>query len=63
MFNKKEFSKIYLVGFFLLLLIISFFAVLIFEKTTNDNNEKTIILNLETEDIKYINIYYTFLNI
>ena len=49
MFNKKEFSKIYLVGFFLLLIIISFFAVLIFEKTTNDNNQKTIILNLDTK--------------
>ena len=33
MFNKKEFSKIYLAGLFLLLLIISVFAALIFEKT------------------------------
>ena len=49
MFNKKEFSKIYLVGLFLLLIIISFFAVLIFEKTANDNNQKTILLNLDTK--------------
>ena len=49
MFNKKEFSKIYLVGFFLLLLIISIFAVIIFEKITKDNNQKIITLNLETK--------------
>jgi len=49
MFNKKEFSKIYLVGFFLLLLIISIFAVIIFEKTTKNNNQKIITLNLDTK--------------
>ena len=49
MFNKKEFSKIYLAGFFLLLVIISIFAVIIFEKITKDNNQKIITLNLETK--------------
>jgi cytochrome c oxidase assembly protein subunit 11 len=49
MFNKKEFSKIYLVGFFLLLIIISIFAVIIFEKTTKKNNQKIITLNLDTK--------------
>ena len=49
MFNKKEFSKIYLVGFFLFLVIISIFAVIIFEKITKDNNQKIITLNLETK--------------
>ena len=49
MFNKKEFSKIYLAGLFLLLLIISVFAALIFEKTTKDNNQKIITLNLDTK--------------
>lgn len=49
MFNKKEFSKIYLAGFFLLLLIISTFAVIIFEKTTKDNNQIIITLNLDTK--------------
>ena len=49
MFNKKEFSKIYLIGFFLLLVIISIFAVIIFEKITKDNNQKIITLNLETK--------------
>ena len=49
MFNKKEFSIIYLAGFFLLLVIISIFAVIIFEKTTNDNNQKIIKLNLDTK--------------
>ncbi len=49
MFNKKEFSKIYLVGFFLLLLIISIFTVIIFEKTTKNNNQKIITLNLDTK--------------
>jgi cytochrome c oxidase assembly protein subunit 11 len=48
MFNKKEFSKIYLAGFFLLIIIISIFAVIIFEKTTKDN-KKTITLNLDTK--------------
>jgi len=49
MFKKKEFSKIYLVSFFLLLIIISIFAALIFEKTTKDNNQKIITLNLDTK--------------
>ena len=49
MFNKKEFSKIYLAGFFLLLVIISIFAVIIFGKITKDNNQKIITLNLETK--------------
>ncbi len=49
MFNKKEFSKIYLAGFLLLLVIISIFAVIIFEKITKDNNQKIITLNLETK--------------
>ena len=49
MFNKKEFSKIYLAGFFLLLIIISIFAVIIFEKTTKNNNQKIITLNLDTK--------------
>ena len=49
MFNKKEFSKIYLAGFFVLLVIISIFAVIIFEKITKDNNQKIITLNLETK--------------
>ena len=48
MFNKKEFSKIYLSGFFILLIIISIFSVIIFEKTT-DNNNQTIKLNLDTK--------------
>ena len=49
MFKKKEFSKIYLAGFFLLLIIISIFAAIIFEKTTKDNNQKIITLNLDTK--------------
>ena len=48
MFNKKEFSKIYLLGFFILLIIISIFSVIIFEKTT-DNNNQTIKLNIDTK--------------
>ena len=48
MFNKKEFSKIYLLGFFILLIIISIFSVIIFEKIT-DNNNQTIKLNLDTK--------------
>ena len=55
MFNKKEFSKIYLSGFFILLIIISIFSVIIFEKTT-DNNNQTIKLNLDTtvdEDLSW----------
>ena len=48
MFNKKEFSKLYLPGFFILLIIISIFSVIIFEKTT-DNNNQTIKLNLDTK--------------
>ena len=48
MFNKKEFSKIYLSGFFILLIIISIFSVIIFEKTT-DNNNQTIKLNIDTK--------------
>ena len=48
MFNKKEFSKIYLSGFFILLIIISIFSVIIFEKIT-DNNNQTIKLNLDTK--------------
>ena len=48
MFNKKEFSKLYLIGFFILLIIISIFSVIIFEKTT-DNNNQTIKLNLDTK--------------
>ena len=48
MFNKKEFSKIYLSGFFILLIIISIFSVIIFEKTI-DNNNQTIKLNLDTK--------------
>ena len=48
MFNKKEFSKIYLSGFFILLIIISIFSVIIFDKTT-DNNNQTIKLNLDTK--------------
>ena len=49
MFKKKNFSKIYLAGFFLLLIIISVFAALIFEKTTRNNNQKIITLNLDTK--------------
>ena len=49
MFKKKNFSKIYLAGFFLLLIIISVFAALIFEKTTKDNSQKIITLNLDTK--------------
>ena len=49
MFNKKEFSKIYLLGFFILLIIISIFSVIIFEKTSKDNNQETITLNLDTK--------------
>ena len=49
MFSKKEFSKIYLFGFFILLIIISIFSVIIFEKKTKDNNQKTIKLNLDTK--------------
>ena len=49
MFNKKEFSKIYLSGFFILLIIISIFSVVIFEKTSKDNNQETITLNLDTK--------------
>ena len=48
MFNKKEFSKLYLIGFFIILIIISIFSVIIFEKTT-DNNNQTIKLNLDTK--------------
>ena len=48
MFNKKEFSKLYLIVFFILLIIISIFSVIIFEKTT-DNNNQTIKLNLDTK--------------
>ena len=49
MFSKKEFSKIYLFGFFILLIIISIFSVIIFEKKTKDNNQKIITLNLNTK--------------
>ena len=49
MFNKKEFSKIYLASFFLLLIIISIFAAIIFEKTRKDHNQKIVTLNLETK--------------
>ena len=49
MFKKKEFSKIYLAGFFLLLIIIFIFAAIIFEKITKDNNQKIITLNLDTK--------------
>ena len=49
MFNKKEFSKINILGFFLLLIIISIFSVVIFEKTSKDNNQETITLNLDTK--------------
>ena len=55
MFIKKEFSKLYLIGFFILLIIISIFSVIIFEKTT-DNNNQTIKLNLDTtvdEDLSW----------
>ena len=48
MFIKKEFSKLYLIGFFILLIIISIFSVIIFEKTT-DNNNQTIKLNIDTK--------------
>ena len=49
MFNKKEFSKINILGIFLLLIIISIFSVVIFEKTSKDNNQETITLNLDTK--------------
>ena len=49
MFNKKEFSKLYLIGFFIILIIISIFSVIIFEKTSKDNNQETITLNLDTK--------------
>ena len=49
MFNKKEFSKINILGVFLLLIIISIFSVVIFEKTSKDNNQETITLNLDTK--------------
>ena len=49
MFNKKEFSKINILGIFLLLIIISILSVLIFEKTSKDNNQETITLNLDTK--------------
>ena len=49
MFNKKEFSKINILGIFLLLRIISILSVIIFEKTSKDNNQETITLNLDTK--------------
>ena len=49
MFNKKEFSKINILGIFLLLIIISVLSVIIFEKTSKDNNQETITLNLDTK--------------
>ena len=49
MFNKKEFSKINILGIFLLLIIISILSVIIFEKTSKDNNQETITLNLHTK--------------
>ncbi len=49
MFNKKEFSKINVLGIFLLLIIISIFSVIIFEKTSKDNYQETIKLNLDTK--------------
>ena len=49
MFNKKEFSKINILGVFLLLILISIFSVVIFEKTSKDNNQETITLNLDTK--------------
>ncbi len=49
MFNKKEFSKINILGIFLLLIIISILSVIIFEKTSKDNNQETIKLNLDTK--------------
>ena len=49
MFNKKEFSKINILGIFLLLIIISILSVVIFEKTSKDNNQETITLNLDTK--------------
>ena len=49
MFNKKEFSKINILGIFLLLIIISILSVIIFEKTSTDNNNQTIKLNIDTK--------------
>ena len=49
MFNKKEFSKIYLVGFFLFIIIIAICSIVIFEKKTKGNSQRTIILNLDTK--------------
>ena len=49
MLNKKEFSKINILGIFLLLIIISILSVIIFEKTSKDNNQETITLNLDTK--------------
>ena len=49
MFDKKEFSKINILGIFLLLIVISIFSVIIFEKTSKDNNQETITLNLDTK--------------
>jgi len=49
MLNKKEFSKINILGIFLLLIVISIFSVIIFEKTSKDNNQETITLNLDTK--------------
>ena len=49
MFDKKEFSKINILGIFLLLIIISILSVIIFEKTSKDNNQETITLNLDTK--------------
>ena len=58
MFNKKEFSKINILGIFLLLIIISVFVALIFEKTTKDNNQKIITLNLDTKVEE--NLFWSF---
>ena len=49
MFKKKDFSKIYIVGFFFLLIIASITAAIIFEKKTKVTDQKIILLNLDTK--------------
>ena len=62
MFNKKEFSKIYLAGSFLLLIIVSIFSVIIFDKATKDNNQRIVTLNLDTRVEKNLSWNFSTIN-
>ena len=62
MFKKKEFSKIYLAGFFFLIIVISISAAIIFENKTKDINQKIITLNLNTKVEKNLTWNFSTIN-